>query len=151
MSQRALALTEWVLVFTTIDPEVLSAETVLEMYRVRWQIELVFKRWKSLLDVDRLRSKVGTSLGDTWIHGKLLYTLMVERRARRTYGEKWARLDIERRSTWWRIWKMVRTEIEPMITGALFWRNYERPTCLEILSERTRARTLQRVPQAIAA
>jgi hypothetical protein len=35
-----------VLVFTTLAPAVLSAQTIMALYRCRWQVELAIKRWK---------------------------------------------------------------------------------------------------------
>ena len=39
-----LFLCQWVLVLTSVRPEELSAEKILELYRVRWQVELLIKR-----------------------------------------------------------------------------------------------------------
>lgn len=55
-SVRALALCEWVLWVTNVPPEKLKAAEVLVIARVRWQIELVFKLWKSQGQVDQSRS-----------------------------------------------------------------------------------------------
>jgi hypothetical protein len=54
----------WVLVFTTVAPSLLCAETISALYRVRWQIEIVIKRWKSVLDVGQLRAKEGRPLAE---------------------------------------------------------------------------------------
>ena len=104
-----LFLAGWVLVFTTLSPAVLSAETIMKIYRCRWQIELAIKRWKSVLDVDALRAKEGSPLARVWLHGKLLYALMLERRMRRKLGGSWSRLDGERLGTWWRVWACSKT------------------------------------------
>src|SRR5262249_47454405 len=52
---ESLFLAGWVLVLTTLSPAVLSAQTVLGLYRCRWHVEIAIKRWKSVLDVDALR------------------------------------------------------------------------------------------------
>jgi hypothetical protein len=44
---RTLALLDWQLHVTNVPPERLSAAEVGCLYRVRWQIELIFKVWKS--------------------------------------------------------------------------------------------------------
>ena len=49
---ESLLLAGWVLVFTTLAPAVLSAQTILALYRCRWQVEIAIKRWKSVLDVE---------------------------------------------------------------------------------------------------
>lgn len=46
-SQEHLNLQDWLLFVTNTAESVLSPEQVAQVYRVRWQIELVFKLWKS--------------------------------------------------------------------------------------------------------
>jgi hypothetical protein len=147
-SAESLFLAGWVLVFTTLAPTVLSAQTILALYRCRWQVEIAIKRWKSVLDVDALRAKAHSPLAEVWLHGKLLYALMLERRMRRQLGDSWGRLDRARIGTWWRVWGMLKDEIAPLITGALFWKEDAWAACLKVLVERPRRRTLQRLPPA---
>src|SRR6266536_3433483 len=149
-SAASLWLAGWVLVFTTLAPAVLTAQTIMALYRCRWQVEIAIKRWKSVLAVDALRAKATRPLAEVWLHGKLLYALMLERRMRRQLGDSWGRLDHERVGTWWRVWGMLKDEMAPMITGALFWKEGAWAACLKALVERRRRRTLQRLhPQAL--
>ena len=148
---ETLWLAGWVLVFTTLSPVVLPARSVLAVYRCRWQIEIAIKRWKSVLDVDALRAKATSPLAEVWLHGKLLYALLVERRMRRTLGARWERLDRERGGAWWRVWGMLKEVLAPMITGALFWKEEAWPACLKVLTERPRQRKLQQLPPAAIA
>ena len=145
-SAESLFLAGWVLVFTTLAPAVLSAQTIMALYRCRWQVEIAIKRWKSVLNVDALRAKANSPLAEVWLHGKLLYALMLERRMRRQLGDSWGRLDHERIGTWWRVWGMLKDELAPMITGALFWKEDAWAVCLKVLVERPRRRKLQRLP-----
>jgi len=145
-SAASLLLAGWVLVFTTLAPAVLTAQTIMALYRCRWQVEIALKRWKSVLDVDALRAKATSPLAEVWLHGKLLYALMLERRMRRQLGDSWGRLDRQRVGTWWRVWGMLQDEIGPMITGALFWKEDAWAACLKVLVDRPRRRTLQRLP-----
>jgi Transposase DDE domain len=147
-SAASLFLAGWVLVFTTLAPAVLTAPTIMALYRCRWQVEIAIKRWKSVLDVDALRAKASSPLAEVWLHGKLLYALMLERRARRQLGDSWGRLDHERVGTWWRVWGLLKDELAPMITGALFWKEDAWAACLKVLAERPRRRTLQQLPSA---
>ena len=91
-------------------------------------------------------AKANSPLAEVWLHGKLLYALMLERRMRRQLGDNWGRLDRQRVGTWWRVWGMLKDEIRPMITGALFWKEDAWAACLKVLVERPRRRTLQRLP-----
>lgn len=63
-------------VFTTLDQSI-PPEMILKIYRARWQVELVFKRLKSLLGMGRLHMMRQESVR-AWIHGKLLLAFLVE-------------------------------------------------------------------------
>ncbi len=67
----------YVFVFTTLSPAELSAKQALELYRGRWQIELVFKRLKSILQMGHLR-KIDADSALAWIEGKLFVALLLE-------------------------------------------------------------------------
>jgi len=47
-SQERLAWCDWTILVTNVPAELLTSREVAIMYRARWQIELLFKRWKSL-------------------------------------------------------------------------------------------------------
>lgn len=47
VSWRQWQLAAWTVFVTNLAPERLSAAEAWELYRARWQIELLFKRWKS--------------------------------------------------------------------------------------------------------
>ncbi len=85
-----------------------------------------------------------------YLHGKLLYAWVVERRARRRCGEAWMRLDGPRQATWWRVWKLIKQEVAIMIGGVKQW-NFERwEQCLAVMQERPRRRTLQTLPDRVS-
>jgi hypothetical protein len=47
ISEEVLALMDWTIFVTNVPAEMLSIEQIAVLYPVRWQIELVFKLWKS--------------------------------------------------------------------------------------------------------
>jgi hypothetical protein len=49
LSKRTLEAADWVILLTSLAPEEFSTADVLALYRLRWRIELAFKRLKSLL------------------------------------------------------------------------------------------------------
>jgi hypothetical protein len=49
ISKRALAAADWVILVTSLAPEQFATADVLALYRLRWRIELGFKRLKSLV------------------------------------------------------------------------------------------------------
>ena len=73
-----LAFAEYVIVFTTFCQDSFSAREVLEWYRLRWQVELVFKRLKSLARLGHL-PKHDDDSARAWLYGKLLVALLVDK------------------------------------------------------------------------
>jgi hypothetical protein len=53
VSAQVLLMCAWTVLFTNVPVEKLAAKEVWIAYRVRWQVELLFKRWKSLAQVGR--------------------------------------------------------------------------------------------------
>jgi Transposase DDE domain len=51
-----LAMLDWLLFVTNVPEPMLSIEQVALLYRVRWQIELVFKLWKSYAGLQRTQA-----------------------------------------------------------------------------------------------
>lgn len=49
ISKRTLEAADWVILVTSLTPEQFATEDVLALYRLRWRIELGFKRLKSLI------------------------------------------------------------------------------------------------------
>ena len=127
----------------------MDTDTIMKLYELRWQVELLIKRLKSVLDADVLRAKQGSELGDVWLHGKLLYALVVEKRARRKFGQEWAQLT-ERSATWWRYWKMVRHELSALITAPGYWKEENLEVCRKVMQERPRKRKLQALGDSLA-
>ena len=55
-----------------------SDAEVLEWYRARWQVELVFQRFKSLAQLGCL-PKYDDDSAKAWLYGKLAVALLVEK------------------------------------------------------------------------
>lgn len=78
---ETLEYAQWIVVLTTIPPGLMEASVVLDWYRIRWQVELAFKRMKSLADFGHLPKRDPASCR-AWIYGKLLVALLAERMQR---------------------------------------------------------------------
>jgi hypothetical protein len=76
VSELSLELAEYFILWTSLKK--LRAPEVLELYRLRWQIELVFKRMKSILGLGHLPKKDPLS-AQAWLEGKLFVGLLIER------------------------------------------------------------------------
>lgn len=73
---RTLEAAAYVIVVTTlVEP---TAEAIMEFYRRRWQIELAFKRLKSLLQLGHLK-KIDKDGARAWLQGKLLVACLIEK------------------------------------------------------------------------
>jgi hypothetical protein len=73
---ETLEAAKYVVVFTTRNNA--SAVEILEQYRSRWQIELVFKRLKSLVQLGHLPKHDDRS-SRAWLYGKLLVALLTQK------------------------------------------------------------------------
>jgi Transposase DDE domain len=71
-----LEFAKYVIVFTTRSSG--STADILRSYRMRWQIELVFKRLKSLAQLGHVPKHEGRS-SRAWLYGKLLVTLLAQK------------------------------------------------------------------------
>jgi len=76
-SATALRLAGYFCVLTTLPEDLASDDVVLELYRVRWQIELFFKRCKGLLHFDQLRA-FDPHLVRTYCLAKLIEVALIQ-------------------------------------------------------------------------
>lgn len=67
----------YVALFTTVPATRLSAARCVETYRLRWQVELLFKRWKSLCGFDRLPNYRDDTIR-SWLYAKVLLGLILD-------------------------------------------------------------------------
>jgi hypothetical protein len=73
--KERLAWCDWTILVTNVAADVLTAKEVAVLYRARWQIELLFKRWKSLgLIAELSGSTVARQMIRLW--SRLLAVLM---------------------------------------------------------------------------
>ncbi len=71
----------YVLVFTTLPKSQATTRQVLECYRLRWQIELTFKRLKSVVQLGHVPKQDDQS-SRAWLYGKLFVALLSQKLAR---------------------------------------------------------------------
>jgi len=75
---ETLLYAEYVIVFTTFSESNFSAAEIMKWYRLRWQIELVFKRFKQIAQLGHL-PKHDDESAQAWLYGKLLIAMMAEK------------------------------------------------------------------------
>lgn len=74
---RSLRAAHFTYVVTDLPADRLSATEALELYRLRWQIEIAFKRLKGLLHLDHLRAK-SAKLAAAYLYAKMLGALIID-------------------------------------------------------------------------
>lgn len=73
----SLRAAEHLMLITSLRPDQASPDQLAALYRLRWRIELAFKRLKSLLHLDRLPAK-DNGLARAWIFAHLIAALLIE-------------------------------------------------------------------------
>jgi hypothetical protein len=79
VDERSLFSAGFILLLTNLPVDRYAPQVVLDLYRFRWQIELAFKRLKSLLHLDHLRAK-DPALAQAYLLSKLLAVILMEGR-----------------------------------------------------------------------
>ena len=74
-NRKYKCLSQMNLFITNIPKQMLPADQVYGLYKVRWQIELIFKTWKSVLKIDHVR-KMKANRFKCYLISKLLWILM---------------------------------------------------------------------------
>jgi hypothetical protein len=78
VSAESLEAAAWVLLFTTVPRSRMKAQRVLDLYRLRWQVELEIKRDKSIGGLNKLPNFRPDTIA-TWLQAKLLLQLMAKK------------------------------------------------------------------------
>jgi hypothetical protein len=134
LRKETLEYAEWTLVLTSFPPNEISAEEIGKMYRLRWQIEIVIKRLKSVIEIDKLRSKIKSQLSEVYLLGKSIYALLIAKRA----GQLKEIKEME-----WRVWKLLKEQLRPIITQVRNWKAEYVEQAIKQIKERKRKRKRQ--------
>ncbi len=78
LSKSTEEFAKYVILFTTLPEEKYPLDSILGWYRFRWQIELAFKRLKSLAGLGHLPKHDEVS-SRAWLYGKLFTGLLIEK------------------------------------------------------------------------
>lgn len=112
--RKAVEYGGFICVFTTVCAKELSAENALELYRARWQVEIAFKRLKSLLKFGSI-PKGNKEAAIVWIHLKLLLAFIIERYVASIRSSLVTRKGEQQKSLW-RVWIEVRDALFQVIS-----------------------------------
>src|SRR3981189_2922908 len=74
---RSLEAAKYILLLTSLPADAFPPTDILTLYRFRWQIELAFKRFKSLAGLDMLPAKK-PELARAWIYARLIVAIIAD-------------------------------------------------------------------------
>ena len=77
VTDETLVAAEWIIVVTSLSAKTFSTNDILDLYRLRWRIELAFKRLKSLIGLGGPPGKDPRS-AKAWVLAHLLMSLLLE-------------------------------------------------------------------------
>jgi hypothetical protein len=76
LRQETLKLFEFTIFITNVSPEVWTAEVIGTVYRIRWQIELIFKCWKSRVQIHYLKGTNPERI-KCLVYARIIFVLLV--------------------------------------------------------------------------
>lgn len=77
-SAERLALLGWALFITNVQASTWSAQTVAEIYGLRWRIETIFKAWKSHFGLAQVPPKASKNQVESLICAKLIFITLFQ-------------------------------------------------------------------------
>ena len=86
--QIHLALCDWTLLVTNAPAALLPSAAAYQLYRARWQIELVFKQLKSVMGIHKSDTGIENRLRCE-LYGKLIMAVFIHRVHARLQGDLW--------------------------------------------------------------
>jgi hypothetical protein len=120
-----------VLLLTNLPLDTWPAARILVLYRIRWQVEMLFKHFKGLLHLDGLRAQ-DPRLAQAYLRGKLLGALLLDEltQASTAYVPDWF-TSLERPVSPWRLTACWTMNCATSCAGKSLWpmRSVAYPDC----------------------
>jgi|SRR5215203_4654880 len=121
VTQQTLVVADFVLFITNLPAAQWSAHQIVQLYRLRWQVELYFKRLKSILHLDHLRAH-DPKLASVYLLAKLLAALLLDRLSQLFLAQRFPfDNDRVRPLSLWRLTALFWTFLTELFTVP-FWR-----------------------------
>jgi hypothetical protein len=119
VSADTLLVCGFVLLVTDLPADAWSATQVLHLYRLRWQVEVLFHRWKGLLGLGTLRAR-DPQLAKTCLLGKLLLVLLCDALTHtvRSQMPDWFTA-CDRPASLWRLTDLAYQQVRQLILGPI--------------------------------
>jgi hypothetical protein len=115
--QRTLLAAGFVLLVTNLPVTEWPTHEVLQLYRVRWQVELLIKRMKSIVNLDHLRA-LDTHLSQVYLLGKMMAVLLLDGFFQQTFAccPTWF-IQIDRPLNIWRLTTLFFDQLRQIVRG----------------------------------
>ena len=78
-TKKTLVLLGWEIFITNIEEEIVKMNNIGYLYRIRWQIELLFKNYKSVMQLDKYIVKRNSERIKTEFYAKMIIFLISDR------------------------------------------------------------------------
>ena len=75
-SPKYLYLQNWNLYITNIEQEKIVSKNIILLYKIRWQVEIVFKTWKSYHGLEHIRGKRKARI-ECFMYGRLIMIVIM--------------------------------------------------------------------------
>lgn len=118
--RHSLRLADWLLLVTDLPRDEWLPEAILGLYRLRWQVELHFKRLKGVWLLDRIPPRCSAAAARALLLARLLAALLADRAARPCLPavEAWA-ADVDRPLSRWAWQRLLRRCARDAVLGRL--------------------------------
>ena len=119
LDERSLLAAGFVVLVSNLPDAIWSVRQILDLYRFRWQVELVFKRLKGLLMLDQLRVTRDPCLAQVFLLSKILVALVLgELQWRLALADTDQLCDPDRPVSLWRLTQLVFASFRQSMIGS---------------------------------
>lgn len=119
VDQRTLFAAGFVVLITNLPIEPWTIDQVIGLYRIRWQIEVLIKRFKSVMHLDRLRAQ-DPALAQVYLLAKMLAALILDELTDQVASRYpiWFQ-SVEQPVSPWRLMAMLYDALNSWVRGAI--------------------------------
>ena len=86
---KSLILCTWSIFITNTDEEKLPHKMIHNIYRIRWNVELIFKTWKSILNIHKSNVNENQNRVKMELYAKLILAVVIQKIYQKISSELW--------------------------------------------------------------
>jgi cytochrome c oxidase subunit IV len=88
-NKKRLSLLDWSIFITNTSSEQLDYKMIRNIYRIRWNIELIFKNWKSILKINKSTVTKNEYRVKFELYAKLIFAMIIQKIYQRASSLLW--------------------------------------------------------------